>query len=409
MRFMIALLAAILFSGPAFASCYTKSFTNEADYIACVGVSPYTVAGSAVDGAATTGDPHSRYQWAMRQLFEGDSYSTHYADAPRDVIVAVFDNQGPGNAHADLTGKILTGWNFVTATSVTTNTWDGLAPASGNGHGLCLTSIIAANHDEIGMAGVFDRAKILPVVTDLANLDEAIDYAVSEGAEVIDIGGWATTYSGGVSVDEFYYYMNDLYVPYGSRKAFLLTSDRDLYSGYFRDIRRALRDAERAGVAVVAPIGNTNGRAMQHFLASRSEVIAVSASNINGEVSPFNSINLSVQTFAPGGDRRTTSFPLTLPGDITAYDPISSNGDDPLCATGTNTYSFGAGSSFAHPYVAGAIAIIKSYQPTATTADVRCYLSKATNNPTPNMNVLQGVAGVLSLKKLRPLLNAACS
>lgn len=96
--------------------------------------------------------------------------------------------------------------------------------------------------------------------------------------------------------------------------------------------------------------------------------------------------------------RRSTNLDIDIPSDI------FSNADDPLCAAGVDEYSFGTLTSFAAPHVVGAAAIIKSYLPGTNTREARLLLWDASVAPTPNLNPLQAIGGVLSLKKLRQLL-----
>jgi subtilisin family serine protease len=416
MRLLLALPLCILASSAWAQSCSSRTYTTESGYVGCVGAT-YSVTAGQLDGTATTADAYSRYQWAMRQLMDGETYDDLFSDAPNDVIVALIDSRGPGpeasGIHNDLVGAYVmdgsnvSGWNFVDGNADTSFTWDTLSPTDGNGHGLCAASIIAGRHNSgpnSGMAGVFARAKILPIRTDLAHLAAAIDYAVSEGASVIHIAGFVTSYTSGVSLD-YMYYFPDLYGSFPPRRTLWDTTDRDHYVGIFRDIAASLEAADDAHVIVTTPMGNWAGQITTSFMASRPEVIAVGASNINGEVSPHNSWSWNIDVFAPGGDRRSTSLPVTLPSNILAYD-VNANADDPLCAVGNTQYSFGTLTSFAAPHVAGAAAIIKSYLPNADTRTARRLLRAASKTPLSDLNVMQATGGVLSLKLLKAAIDA---
>lgn len=199
MKKIACLLLICAAAGNAFAQCGTKNYTNEADYVACT--SAYSAAPTNLDGTPSTADALSRYQWNMRSLLEGESYASLFSDAPNDVIVAVI-GEWPGHQnHPDLVNVYLTGINTIEGGTVTSPSWDGLDPTRGNAHDQCAAGIIAAEHNSQGMAGVFHRAKILPIRSSWQGLPIAINAAVANGAKVIHIAGYAIhDYdSGGVS------------------------------------------------------------------------------------------------------------------------------------------------------------------------------------------------------------------
>jgi subtilisin family serine protease len=147
-------------------------------------------------------------------------------------------------------------------------------------------------------------------------------------------------------------------------------------------------------------IGNRTGGFTSNWIASRPQVIAIGATNIHNEVSPFNSLSFRYEVFAPGGDRRPADAKVSMGGDVVSDAP-NSNPDDVMCALGKDRYSFMSGGSAAAPQVAAAAAIVKSYLPAATPAQVRRLITGSTRPSTPTLNVIQSTGGVLSLKALR--------
>lgn len=388
-RFAVTLTLALLSADAG--ACGQQNYTTSAEYISCVSPS-YAPAMSAIDSTPSTADAYSRYQWAMRAVLEGEQYQSLFSDAPADVTVAVID-RWPGHAnHPDLVNVYLTGINLIEGGTNTSGVWDGEMATSSNLHGQCAASIIAAEHNSFGMAGVFHRARILPIRSSLDTLASAILVAVANGAKVIHIAGYEAT-----STQFFYLYPENYGATY---PAFNTYAVRDYYVALLGGIRTAIEQADEAGVIVTMGIGNRDGKINTYFIGSRPEPIVVGATNIKDEVSPFNSMSYRYDVFAPGGDRRTSSTPVNVGPDAVSAQPLS-NADDVMCALGPNKYSFLSGGSAAGPHVAGAAAIFKSYRPAGTVTEFRRILRQSVRPVTPNLNVIQSDAGLLSLKKLR--------
>jgi subtilisin family serine protease len=133
----------------------------------------------------------------------------------REIVVAIIDN-GIFFAHPDLKGKIWTnsgeipgnnidddhngfvddknGWNFLQSNNNINVT---------SGHGTGIAGIIAAiKNNKLGIAGIADRVKIMPLVAcgkdgcPVLSVDKAIRYAVDNGARVINLSiGTAVEFS----------------------------------------------------------------------------------------------------------------------------------------------------------------------------------------------------------------------
>jgi len=319
------------------------------------------------------------------------SYRDIQRDAPRDVIVAVIDS-GIHMNHPDLINKSVPGWNFIDGNpNLRIHDWDTKSPNASILHGECVASIIAAEVDNgIGIAGAFPRAYIMPIQTNLIHMAEAIQFAVDHKAEVILISG-----GGG-----------DLLYPINSTDS-LFPID-GLYTAenlsILRDIKLALGKAYVANVPIVVGASNRNGRFDFNLLGEDYRTIAVGPHNIFGEVSVHTSFSYTYEIFAPGGSRKELEniqdISSKFPKDLIVYSP-SADYDDPICAIGSNQYSFLTLGSAAKPNVAGAIAMIKSYFPEATVEEVREILRKGQVPLSPSGNILEGLTGRISLERIK--------
>lgn len=236
----------------------------------------------------------------------------------RGVVVAVVDSGvSAANAHFPR-GSVLPGRSFVGGPATTDET----------GHGTAIAGIIAARDigERSGVVGVAPAATILPVkITGgetsgdeaqqrAANLAKGITYAVSAGADVINL-------------------------------SLSTAADR-------RDVRAAVAGAVRAGVLVVASGGNREQAAEVkdglRFPAANPGVIGVAATNGSDVVTEDSIHGPHVDVAAPGDDVATT-----------------------FRAWGDCVFSQeGQSSSYATAYVSGAVALLRQRFPSASPADL---------------------------------------
>jgi subtilisin family serine protease len=356
----------------------------------------YKVSFQEIIGKELTADPYSKFQWNLRLLLDGAGYDELFSDAPRDVKVAVIDSYVAHNNHPDLKNVFLNGWNFIenngdTGTKEDIDLLDiGLFKIL---HGQCSASIIAAEHNQSGMAGVFHRAKIIPIRSNFWTVDKAILYAVERGADVIQVGGAV-----GEPAAPFYN-------KYSRRPSLRL---KKLYSEEIiekmRLIDAAMRRACEKNIPIVTGIGNEVGRVALTFISDRPGVIVAGPINIKKEISPHSSFSYRFDIFAPGGDRRKVrwdkNFLKDIPGDIVTFN-TGTDYDDPLCAVGKDKFSFFTLGSGALPHVTGAAAIIKSYLPNVSVEQIRDILRKSSKEFTPSNSLMESLGGYLSLKLLK--------
>ena len=185
------------------------------------------------------------------------------------VTVAVIDT-GVKADHRDLVGNLLPGFDFI---ANDTKGW-----VDDNGHGTAMAGIIAGHGHGPGHAdgtlGVAPAAKILPIrvldATDRPSLDipKAIDKAVSQGVGVISMS--------------------------------FVTTNSD-------DLDRALDNAAKADVVLVAGSGNRPENVLVQYPAKYPRVVAVGATGRNGGLSKVSVTGEELAITAPGDDIATTS------------------------------------------------------------------------------------------------------
>lgn len=248
--------------------------------------------------------------WGLRQV--GAESAWQLADGA-GVTVAVLDS-GVRTDQPDLAGRLLPGWNAI-ANNGDTN--------DDSGHGTYVAGIIAGVAGG-GVTGIAPGVKILPVkILDsqddgsTANLVAGINYAVSHGAQVINI-----------SADGY--------------------TDAEA-------LQDALANAEAHNVVVVAAAGNSGKEDYSYPAASASTVLAVSASDVNDHVASFSSSGPYIDLAAPGVDVRSSWW--------------SKQGGD--------GYTTASGTSAAAPFVAGAAALVLSAHPGLSAIDVREILEES--------------------------------
>lgn len=206
----------------------------------------------------------SRYvnQQAYQQV--GLKASSVSAAGP-GVIVAVLDT-GATYTHPDLVGHYLHGINEIKPTSPAWDQPDGVTNIA-CGHGTMVAGIIAK---------VDPLARILPVRVlnadgqgQLIDVINGIDYAISKGAQVINMS-------------------------FGTSKSSL-------------SLQSALSRATSAGIVLVASAGNADQNTM-HFPAGYPNVIGVASVEANNTKSDFSNFGNFVDVVAPGDGIRSTYY-----------------------------------------------------------------------------------------------------
>ncbi len=295
----------------------------------------------------------------------------------KEVIVAVLDS-GLDLEHPDLVGRIwfnqalcagfgpsipanrsCYGHNFLDNNTILTDEV---------GHGTHVAGIIAANRNNIGIAGAADpRIKIMPlkvlndqvngfvyngkVITDV--IADAMIFAIKNGADVINLSlGWPK--------------LIDL-----------------------PKVRNAFEMAEKNNVVVIAASGNNN-KDLPTFPCSYENVVCVGAIDNRGELTDFSNHGSKVDIVAPG-ESIISTFPRKLESRVLRV----------------KNYESKRGSSQAAPYVAAAVANLKLLHPQLSNDQVRSLLYRSSTAITESKSKLKKDRfvkfGMLNMKALLDL------
>lgn len=249
-------------------------------------------------------DPYLSYQWDMAALGAETAWLTSTGSG---VVVAVVDT-GVSSGPNDGVHGLLAGYDFVNNDS---------NAADDQGHGTHVAGTIAQNtNNGKGVAGLAYDASILPVKVlnsagtgYVSDIVEGIDYAVAQGADVINLSLGSSTGS---------------------------TAEA-----------RAIQSAWDAGVFVAAASGN-DGASTVYYPAAYSGAAAVGATGYGNYRASYSNTGTALDFVAPGGD-----LSQDLNGD--GY------GDGIIQETfsGANwSYYLYQGTSMASPHVAAAAALL---------------------------------------------------
>jgi serine protease len=285
--------------------------------------------------------------------------------SPSTVVAVVDSGYRP---HADLAGRILPGYDFITDAKIA-NDGDGRdADASDPGdwistadlsdpdftdcdrspstwHGTSVAGIVAADtNNGQYLAGVDWAAKILPV--------RVLGKCGGYDSDILDGIAWAAGLPvPGVPAN-----------PYPAHVINLSFGGPDpCPAGYASVFSQAL--AHGVTRAIIAAAGNDNADVAQEAPANCPQVIAVAATARTGSLAPYSNYGAGVALSAPGGTGGTDAI----------YVLSNSGGTVP----GSDTYGAEAGTSFAAPIVAGVASLVLGVAPNLTTAQLRSVLTSS--------------------------------
>lgn len=220
-----------------------------------------------------------------------------------DITIAIIDT-GIVQAHEDLKGKVVAGYNFVD---------DNYNTKDNNGHGTFVASIAAAEtNNNTGMAGVSWQAKIMPIkcvkddgTASYLAIAASIRYAADHGARVINLS-------------------------LGGQYPSAILED-------------ACKYAFEQGCVIVAAAGNSASPVL-YPAAYDDYCLAVAATDANDNITSWSNYGPQVDVAAPGDYVFGAFYSLDEPDNYKGY-------------------GWGSGTSFASPYVAGAAALLMAYKP----------------------------------------------
>ena len=281
--------------------------------------------------------PHNTYfssQWGLKNTGQSGGKSGIDINAEpawvatkgsSTIKVAVID-EGVQLNHPDLQANLLTGYDAIPSGSNPGGA-NG-SPYSTNNHGTLCAGVIAAIDNSIGIIGVAPSVKIIPVriaytptgsntwVTNDTWIVNGINYAWNTAnADVL-----SSSWGGGSSSTAINTEINNAIV------------------------NGRLIGSTRYGCTVVFASGNNSSSSVS-YPASLSYVIAAGAINRNGQRASFSNYGSALDVVAPGQSIITTD----IGGNYATVD----------------------GTSFAAPHVAGVAALLLSFNPNLTQAQVR--------------------------------------
>ncbi len=241
-----------------------RATSSDPDFIAVLVDEKISLIDEPIVDAASIPVPTTSYtQWNYTALRLAE---IHNSFTGTNVKVAVIDS-GVDRENPELNGgQVLDGCDWVTSP---TNVCRGTGVLDENGHGTHVAGIIAAKNDGFGVTGVAPGATILPLRVLgadgsgwLSDIAAAIDYAVANGAKVINLS------LGG-------------------------TLDYSL-------IRISVEQAVASGVTVVAAAGNGGSGAAASYPAAYPGAIAVAATTESNLIATYSNSGNYIDVAAPG-------------------------------------------------------------------------------------------------------------
>ena len=308
---------------------------------------------------ATPTDPSYTQQWDLYEATGGINAPAAWDKSTgAGVNVAVIDTGY--RPHADLSGKILPGYDFISTTTIANDgggrdtdasdpgDW---APAGGcaagvpaadqksSWHGTHVAGTIAANaNNGLGVAGIAYNAKIVPA--------RVLGRCGGYTSDIADAMVWA---SGGTVTG----------VPVNANKARVLNLSLGGTGACDTTTQNAINSARSRGAVVVVAAGNSNTNAVNANPANCAGVITVAATNRAGGKASYSNYGTNVTIAAPGGDNGAGILSTLNSGTTTPA---------------ADSYAWYMGTSMATPHVAGVVALMLSANPNLTPDDVAAKL-----------------------------------
>jgi subtilisin family serine protease len=266
--------------------------------------------------AVAVNDPLTAQQYSLNRMRVRDAWSI--TKGTTDDVVAVLDTGVQAN-HPELSGRVLTGYDFVNGD---TNA------ADDNGHGTWVAGIVAANtNNGAGIAGISWNARILPVKIMNRNGTGSTS-ALNSG--ITWVANWAAARP-------------------DKRVVINMSVGGFPYSQFVND---AVNYAVSKGVVLVGAAGN-NRREEDFYPASYANVISVSATQADDEFTNWSSFGPKVDVSAPGASVLTTNCTVS-----------------PCVYHSSGGYITISGTSFATPNVAGVVSLIRAKNPSWSASQV---------------------------------------
>ena len=329
----------------------------------------------------TPKDPNMVYQTYFNNINISPSWSNDL-EVNKEVIVAVLDS-GIDLDHPDLIDNIwnnygevandgidndnnsyiddVNGWNFIDSNNnpqpIISDGYDYTAV----NHGTVIAGVIAATANNSGIVGIAPQAKIMPLkildnkgVGNTLVLSQAIDYAVENGADIINLSLVGTFFD--------------------------------------NNLKESIRNAYNNGVMVIAASGNEDNIGVSlddtpHYpvcdIGDSNTVLGVAAVDNNKKIASFSNYGKScIDVSAPGTHFYSTALHLANDSKFKNY------------------YKGGwSGTSVATPVISATAALIKMNYPDFRPYDIYNILMSSTqsledSNPVQHINLGSGLINI---------------
>ena len=306
---------------------------------------------------ATPTDPMYTQQWHYFEATGGLRLPAAWdTTTGTGVRVAVIDTGI--RAHADLSGQILAGYDFISDTTIANDGGGRDSDASDPGdwtlagecaagepasnsswHGTHVAgTIAAATNNGTGVAGVAYGAKIVPVRV----LGKCGGYT----SDIADAIVWSS--GGAVSG-----------VTNIAARAQVINMSLGGGGACGTTTQNAINSARSRGTVVIVAAGNENMNASNSNPANCAGVVTVAATNRNGARAPYSNYGAVVDVAAPGGDANGYIISTLNAGTSTP---------------GADNYAGYQGTSMATPHVAGVAALMLARNSALTPDDIESKL-----------------------------------
>ena len=317
--------------------------------------------------SAVPNDPGYGLQWHYPLINLPQAWDV--TPGSTSVVVAVVDT-GVFLAHPDLVANLVAGYDFISdparardGNGIDPNPDDpGDAATLGNSsyHGTHVAGTVAAvGGNGVGVTGVSWNTKIMPI--------RVLGAGGGTSADIMNGLRWASglTNSSGT-------------LP--AKKADVINLSLGCLGCFSTTEQAVYNEVRTAGVIVVAAAGNENS-GTNGYPASYTNVISVSAVDMQPLKAPYSNFGPNVDIAAPGGDMSKDRDGNGVPDGV-----VSTWVDD---STGTRQADYTAmqGTSMASPHVAGVAALMRAVCGTLTPAQLDTIIS------TGEMTVDLGTAG----------------
>ena len=319
----------------------------------------------------TPNDTRYNEQWHYFETTVGINAPAAWDKATGSGVVVGIVDTGI-RPHADLSGAILPGYDFISDTFVSNDgngrdsdpsdpgDWINAGECGGgeptqfessSWHGTHVAGTIAARtNNATGVAGIAFNAKVVPARV----LGKCGGYTSDIADAIVWVSGG--TVSG---------------VPANANPAKVINISLGGGGACDTTTQNAINSARSRGTSVIVAAGNENQNASNSSPANCSGVVTVASVNRSGGRSYFSNFGATVEVAAPGGDMRTS-----------ASNGILSTLNTGTTAPGSDTYAFYQGTSMATPHVVGVVALMLSAKPTLTPDQVTQIL-QSTARPFP--------------------------